>query len=381
MFQYPWVDADGYPRHPPPRKPDLSLIHHGDVVTAVREYCSLLVDDGREPVLTAFGYPCSPSMLEGCNTTHLEILYAAKHISERLLEHFAEPGVPSGPEWLGIAAAVASDQRYVDTLLAFSVGCPYIGPIDSAAIDDPTHMLNVIDALRRPLRRGYLLHDEDAPDAYDAVPSQSHSPDWVRVMIMGPFGIICQLAAPGPNPLFRAVRRSPWLGAFLRLCARLGGEAPRSEEARSDEHDIVVAMAWDFLWRLAATDPSTTRDVAAALATDEAALAAVARARRKRLAGKKLKRNASGRGRAIFFVASFVDRDRGAAPVRCCLHCGDEANNRCARCRDAYFCSKDCQVAIWRFHKLSCSPKPSPADGGAGMGSEAAGESDATVEP
>ncbi|RYH22711.1 zinc finger MYND domain-containing protein [archaeon] len=28
----------------------------------------------------------------------------------------------------------------------------------------------------------------------------------------------------------------------------------------------------------------------------------------------------------------------------------------CARCKAAFYCSKDCQVADWRHHKRSCLP-------------------------
>ena len=38
-----------------------------------------------------------------------------------------------------------------------------------------------------------------------------------------------------------------------------------------------------------------------------------------------------------------------------CLECGKEGGlKRCAKCREACYCSRECQVAHWRVHKKAC---------------------------
>lgn len=37
-----------------------------------------------------------------------------------------------------------------------------------------------------------------------------------------------------------------------------------------------------------------------------------------------------------------------------CLHCGANTHRRCARCRTTYFCSLDCQLAVYAEHKGAC---------------------------
>eukprot|EP00455_Lapot_gusevi_P012713 TRINITY_DN16092_c0_g1_i5.p1 TRINITY_DN16092_c0_g1~~TRINITY_DN16092_c0_g1_i5.p1 ORF type:complete len:288 (+),score=24.26 TRINITY_DN16092_c0_g1_i5:51-914(+) len=37
-----------------------------------------------------------------------------------------------------------------------------------------------------------------------------------------------------------------------------------------------------------------------------------------------------------------------------CARCGQLAAQRCSRCRDAWYCSRECQVAAWKTHKPLC---------------------------
>lgn len=37
-----------------------------------------------------------------------------------------------------------------------------------------------------------------------------------------------------------------------------------------------------------------------------------------------------------------------------CGKCGKEADKHCARCNTAFYCSKECQIADWRKHRLTC---------------------------
>ena len=41
-----------------------------------------------------------------------------------------------------------------------------------------------------------------------------------------------------------------------------------------------------------------------------------------------------------------------------CNHCGyigkEGALQKCGRCKDAYYCSKECQVEHWKLHKKEC---------------------------
>lgn len=55
--------------------------------------------------------------------------------------------------------------------------------------------------------------------------------------------------------------------------------------------------------------------------------------------------------------------------TRRCINCQvlesekDEPLKRCAHCPTAFYCSRECQKADWKIHKLVCArpPKPSPA--------------------
>jgi hypothetical protein len=37
-----------------------------------------------------------------------------------------------------------------------------------------------------------------------------------------------------------------------------------------------------------------------------------------------------------------------------CIHCGKDGTNACSNCKWAYYCSKKCQQANWKHHKLLC---------------------------
>ena len=43
--------------------------------------------------------------------------------------------------------------------------------------------------------------------------------------------------------------------------------------------------------------------------------------------------------------------------VRCCSHCEkfSEDLKRCSRCRQANYCSSECQRNDWKRHKLTCT--------------------------
>ena len=43
-----------------------------------------------------------------------------------------------------------------------------------------------------------------------------------------------------------------------------------------------------------------------------------------------------------------------------CAGCGKkkEEMKKCGRCLEAKYCTKDCQVADWRMHKVACCPEP-----------------------
>jgi len=37
-----------------------------------------------------------------------------------------------------------------------------------------------------------------------------------------------------------------------------------------------------------------------------------------------------------------------------CAKCGDPATNRCSRCKNEWYCSRECQVEAWDGHKKIC---------------------------
>lgn len=39
-----------------------------------------------------------------------------------------------------------------------------------------------------------------------------------------------------------------------------------------------------------------------------------------------------------------------------CAHCGKVANSKCTNCKAVQYCSRDCQKAHWKSHKLNCRP-------------------------
>jgi MYND finger len=44
-----------------------------------------------------------------------------------------------------------------------------------------------------------------------------------------------------------------------------------------------------------------------------------------------------------------------------CSHCGAVAAHKCTGCSDTFYCSRDCQRAAWKVHKLKCAYKASAA--------------------
>ncbi len=45
-----------------------------------------------------------------------------------------------------------------------------------------------------------------------------------------------------------------------------------------------------------------------------------------------------------------------SSTMSCCLQCQKEAQKFCSRCREATYCSVDCQRAHFKVHKMTCSP-------------------------
>ena len=38
-----------------------------------------------------------------------------------------------------------------------------------------------------------------------------------------------------------------------------------------------------------------------------------------------------------------------------CADCGQLATQRCSKCRQAWYCSRDCQLRQWKGHKSICA--------------------------
>jgi predicted RNA-binding Zn-ribbon protein involved in translation (DUF1610 family) len=38
-----------------------------------------------------------------------------------------------------------------------------------------------------------------------------------------------------------------------------------------------------------------------------------------------------------------------------CAECGELATQRCSKCRQAWYCSRDCQLRQWKGHKAMCA--------------------------
>jgi len=39
-----------------------------------------------------------------------------------------------------------------------------------------------------------------------------------------------------------------------------------------------------------------------------------------------------------------------------CGHCQKEATKRCSKCKQEFYCSRECQVTHWKEHKKVCKP-------------------------
>eukprot|EP00916_Digyalum_oweni_P003296 GHVL01005929.1.p1 GENE.GHVL01005929.1~~GHVL01005929.1.p1 ORF type:complete len:408 (-),score=67.62 GHVL01005929.1:1090-2313(-) len=50
------------------------------------------------------------------------------------------------------------------------------------------------------------------------------------------------------------------------------------------------------------------------------------------------------------FIANIEDID----DEPCCAVCGKPAGQRCSRCREEWYCTRDCQISHWRQHKSLC---------------------------
>jgi len=48
-----------------------------------------------------------------------------------------------------------------------------------------------------------------------------------------------------------------------------------------------------------------------------------------------------------FDVESFLEDPK-------CAKCGAPAEKRCSRCKNEWYCSRECQVGAWEGHKLVC---------------------------
>ena len=54
-------------------------------------------------------------------------------------------------------------------------------------------------------------------------------------------------------------------------------------------------------------------------------------------------------------TASHLDvlEDLAGGPPKCAA-CGGEASKRCSRCRNEWYCGRECQVRKWSKHKAVC---------------------------
>ena len=65
---------------------------------------------------------------------------------------------------------------------------------------------------------------------------------------------------------------------------------------------------------------------------------------------------------AMMMIANFCGKFSGQGmmpeePARKCDHCGTPLTQvkKCSRCKHAFYCSRDCQVYNWNFHKKDCA--------------------------
>jgi len=38
-----------------------------------------------------------------------------------------------------------------------------------------------------------------------------------------------------------------------------------------------------------------------------------------------------------------------------CASCGDPATQRCSKCKEEWYCSRECQLKRWKDHKKICA--------------------------
>ena len=284
-------------------------------VFAAREFCALLVDDGRDAQLDDADLPVAAAALEAFSPLQKACLRAAAGLRGVR----AKAGGPAA-----VAHVVAADPEHVDALLAAAACCPAVGP--SAAVDGSL-----------PLAKTYLR----SGDAVRGLAPPQRSDDYAAVMLAGPFGLVAESLSPGPNPLLSAVRGSAWFGRFLELCARLAGDAV--ETPAQAALAVAAARALEALLLFVPGD-ALAAEVRAALDRDAGAAAAVAAARG---AGS------AERSRLLRSVADVLLAPKRPTLTRC-FRCGELAAASCARCKGVAFCGRACQRAVWGVHRQFC---------------------------
>jgi len=71
---------------------------------------------------------------------------------------------------------------------------------------------------------------------------------------------------------------------------------------------------------------------------------------------QNLKNNFSGKHKsAIFDDDDKQSGESSSSSSYTCDNCGaDDADKKCARCKQTYYCNRDCQVSHWKIHKVDC---------------------------